>query len=105
MELIEGLYILKGKRPVPANDSVEWTKQYRYTDRNVDVTKKDNITVSTVFLGADFTAGRDPVLFETRVFEGPYDGLTERYLTWEGAEKGHKEICKIVFREEVKPNG
>ena len=105
MEAIKGLYILEGKKPVPCTDPVEWAKELRNIDRRrVDSTEKNDVKVSTVFLGADLIAafsGGDPVLFETRVFGGPLDEATARYLTWEKAEVGHKDMCKKVFGEEV----
>jgi len=105
MELPEGLYVLKDKKPVPCTDPIQWAEELRNIDRRrVGNTEKNDVRVSTVFLGADLTAafsGRDPVLFETRVFEGPLDGATARYLTWEKAEMGHKDMCEQVFGKEV----
>jgi len=59
--------------------------------------KVGEMLVSTVFLGLDhqFGAG-EPVLFETMVFGGEYDGEQDKYSTWEEAEAGHAEILAKV---------
>jgi len=31
------------------------------------------------------------------VFGGEHDGDIDRYSTWEEAEKGHQEMCEVVF--------
>ena len=36
----------------------------------------------------------DPVLFETLVFDGPFDGEMNRYCTWDEAVRGHSEMVK-----------
>jgi len=52
--------------------------------------------ISTVFLGLDhsYEEGADPVLFETLVFDGAYDGEMVRYCTWEEAVDGHLKMVK-----------
>lgn len=58
------------------------------------------VHVSTVFLGLDHSMGRSnqPILFETMIFGGPFDGYQRRYATWEEAEKGHAEACEQAGR-------
>lgn len=58
--------------------------------------------VSTVFLGIDHqhVPGLPPILFETMVFGGPYDGYMRRYYTWEQAEISHREIVHQVLHGE-----
>jgi len=108
MEKIKGLYILEGKKSVPATDPVEWAKWMLQADRHVGKTSKGKVSVSTVFMAADLSAafsGRAPILFETRVFGGPFDGTAERHRTWEEAEEGHKGMCKRVFLGAEVTNG
>lgn len=57
---------------------------------------KDSYHVSTVFLGLDhsFSEDAEPLLFETLVFDGEFDGDMERYSTWDEAVKGHADMVK-----------
>jgi hypothetical protein len=64
-----------------------------------DIVYKDDFNfsvVSTVFLGIDHGFGDDPILFETMVFGGEYDGIQKRYSTWDEAVEGHYKICYLV---------
>jgi len=56
------------------------------------------ILVSTVFIGLDMGmgGGRDPLLFETMVFNGPCDDEMDRYSSWVEAEAGHESFCTRV---------
>ena len=95
-------YILKGKKPVPV-DLMTWGKWYEKAHRSVAKTKNGGITVSTVFLGLDHQWGDGPpLLFETMVFGGEFNGEMDRYSTWEEAEIGHKTMCEKVlsFRQQ-----
>ena len=100
--IIQGLFRLKDKEPVSV-DLLTWAKWCEKTDRSVAKTKKDRITVSTVFLGLDHQRGDGPpLLFETMVFGGEFNGEMDRYSTWEEAEIGHKTMCEKVlsFRQQ-----
>lgn len=93
-------YILDGKTVVPTTDIKKWGEwfQENYNNRHVADTKKDNIRVSTVFLGVDHSLGYGPLqVFETMVFGGEHDGDMNRYSTWEEAEKGHNTVCIQVW--------
>lgn len=90
-------YILKDKRPVKCDNIIEWAKSFESMNRTVAKTSKNDITVSTIFLGIDHAFGNnEPLLFETMIFGGEHDEYQWRYSTWEEAEKGHKEACKIA---------
>lgn len=54
----------------------------------------EDIWVSTVWLGIDhdFTGRGPPVIFETMIFGGPYDGEQWRYCTEGEAFGGHVRI-------------
>ena len=78
-------------------DSLDKNRRVALTSLN------NNVTVSTVFLGADhdYSSLGPPLLFETMVFtsEGcgnPIDDITRRYSSWEDAEKGHYEIVRLL---------
>jgi hypothetical protein len=99
-----GRYVLggpEGKTPVPEPDLMRWGSWFEQGDRIVALTGNDQIRVSTVFLAVDHNFGlgerSKPILFETMVFGGEYDGEMERYCTWEEAEYGHKAYVERVF--------
>ena len=90
-------YILKNKKPVPVSDVLEWGRFFEKADRIVkQETLPNEVFVSTVFLGLDHNFGwGKPLLFETMAFvrnEAEID--SDRYSTWEEAEKGHKRMVK-----------
>ena len=92
------LYILDGKRPVPEPNLLKWAQWFEHADRLVAHTVQGELSVSTVFLGLDhsyFTG--PPILFETMVFRAGGSGETDRYSTWEEAEKGHAEMVKLAL--------
>lgn len=95
-------YILKDKEPVPVDDIIEWAKWFETADdeRQVDLTVVDiGEEASTVFTGLEYRLFGDgpPLLFETMVFGGGYDGETWRYSTWDEAEAGHKKVVERVM--------
>jgi hypothetical protein len=93
-----GQYILAGKTPVECKDILTWGRWFEKAERHVGKTEQDGITVSTVFLGLDHNYGEGPpVLFETMIFGGDHNEYQERYCTWEEAEAGHEEACKLAF--------
>ena len=69
----------------------------------VDVTKIDEVVISTVFLGLDYRMSRrgPPLLFETRVFGGSLDRFQNRCATWDKAEAMHAEAVALVRGEHV----
>lgn len=105
-----GRYILEGKKPVPCEDLMEWAIWYETGNTNVtfDILP-DGTEISTVFLALDqhpfFIREAEiedykPLIFETMVFGGEFDGYVAQYYTWEEAEAGHKAaIAKILHAE------
>lgn len=99
------LYILKDHIPVPVEDVLVWGRwiEEAYTTRE-KIVQQDQITpeirISTVFLGIDhgysWMPDAIPILFETMVFGGPFDGEINRYSNWVGAEAGHAKIVQKV---------
>lgn len=87
-------YILIGKKVYKTDDIVMWSRAMENINKIIDKTVINNMTISTVFLGVNHAIGSTiPILFETMVFGGEYDGLMERYSTWDEAMSGHKLIC------------
>lgn len=94
------------------------TKFYRLDDQNNVVegtlrdinfgrriVGKDNIKVagvvcevSTVFMPIDHGFGYDgpPIVFETMIFGGVFDGYQDRYSTWAEAERGHARAIAML---------
>lgn len=53
----------------------------------------EDTRVSTVWLGLDHRFGEGPpLIFESMVFGGEYDGYARRYSTFEAAKEGHENI-------------
>lgn len=95
-----GRYILDiDKTPLRCDDLTEWAMWFQRADRIVKRSIDGDVTVSTVFLGLDHSfnlfEGR-PVLFETMVFGGQFDGDQRRYHTWHEALAGHDAECARV---------
>lgn len=91
-------YILDGKNPVPCHNLFEWAAWLENANRTVARTETTNGIVSTVFLGinCNWSDTGKPILFETMVFDGLFDGDYQRYSTWEEAEEGHTRKVKYV---------
>ena len=92
-------YMLNNTRPVATNDVIEWGKWFETTDRKVAETKvirpgKENLLVSTVFLGIDYSLGQGSALelFETMIFvdNGDFQDIyCQRSSTWTEAQTAH----------------
>ena len=92
-------YILDGKTVVPT-DMMTWARWFQEarTKRVVAKTQTGDATVSTVFVGLEhrFSSEGPPLIFETLVFGGPYDGEMTRYSTWDEAERGHAAMLAKI---------
>ena len=88
-------YKLDDKIPIRCNN-IEWSNLFERSNRIVAKTKKNDIVVSTVFLGIDHQYNNGPpILFETLIFGGEYNEDQWRYSTWEEAEQGHEIACQL----------
>lgn len=94
-------YKLVGRIPVPA-DALSATGGFGEKIKHNLI--KNKISVSTVFLVIDHNYSRKgaPILFETMVFGGRYDGLQFRYSTIEEAEAGHK-VAYFFAKKHIRP--
>jgi len=91
-------YILQGHLPVLEQDLIAWAIWFENADRTVCKIRKRGVEVSTVFLAIDYNFEEgDPLLFETMVFGGKYDGLQRRCSTWEQAASQHLDVCHKIF--------
>ena len=90
-------YILDGKIAVECDDILKWGAWFEKADRHVAQTNKNDVRVSTVFLGIDHSCGDGPpLLFETMIFGGKHDEYQQRYTTWPEAAIGHVEACQLA---------
>jgi len=90
-------YLLKDTKTVKCKNLIKWAQTISTMNRTVAKTKIRKVEVSTVFLGLDHSFDSEkPLLFETMVFGGKFDGHQERYTTWEKAKIGHDTIVKKI---------
>ena len=67
------------------------------TRTRVFYTKDIEVLISTVFLGLDHSwNGGEPLLFETMIFGGKYDGEMCRCSTWQQAEIMHNDVIEFT---------
>lgn len=101
-------YILEGRIPVSCSMD-EWVpsmgdKEGRQVAHVTLFPGSDQeVSVSTVFLGLNhnFSDKGPPILFETMVFGGKFDGEQRRYSTYKAAEEGHLQVCEMVLNPGV----
>lgn len=74
-------YILdESGTPVLEENTVKWAVWFETADRKVRHETIGDSTISTVFLGLDnsWSDHREPILWETMVFDGVHDGEQDR---------------------------
>ena len=101
-------YILVNGKPKRCDNLTEWGRFMETGERIVGkTTLGGGVTVSTVFLGIDhnFLWTGAPVLWETMIFGGEFNGYQERYTSKEDAEKGHKIAFGIAMGSCEAPKG
>lgn len=72
-----------------------------FKDKDMKIVKQETVgdsKVSTVFLGLDHAWGDEdgPILFETMIFDGYYEGFQRRYKIYDEALQGHKDAVEMV---------
>lgn len=100
------LWILDAQgNPVGAS-SEHWAKWFPGSTRQRRVAstvvrgKAEAALISTVFLGLDHRnrfADAGPVLWETMIFGGAFDGFQERYSSKEHALQGHRGAVELAL--------
>jgi hypothetical protein len=110
---LEGLLGTTRHTPIRVETLKAWADEVAQHDRitaltgidpwRVDVTKIDDVVISTVFLGLDYRMSRrgPPLLFETKVFGGSLDRFQNRCTTWDKAEAMHAEAVALVRGEQA----
>ena len=91
-------YILNDKgHPVRVDDVLKWASLFKETDRQIALdTVGDTTTVSTIFMGMDYLNSVVPLLFETMIFGGEYDGYQRRSATKENALIEHEKALNLI---------
>lgn len=82
----------------------DYLEAAKWRDANPDrhrvgFTKVGRARVSTIFLSIDHNwegPPAPPVLFETMVFGGRFDGYQRRHETWEQAEQWHAQVVEAL---------
>lgn len=87
-------YVLRDRRPERATRD-EWRVFTRSGGAQVAETDLGDVCVSTRFTGVAGPAPH-PLLFETLVYDGPFDGTRARYATWDEAVAGHDAMVERV---------
>lgn len=83
-------YILDVNKNPVQSELINWSVWFSVIEnRRVAFTKKDDLEVSTVFLGIPHLGG----MFETMVFRNGSSVDCERCETWAEAEKLHDQVC------------
>jgi hypothetical protein len=98
-------YTLDGHTPVKC-DLLTWARMIEDRGaRQVQLSIRNGVHVSTVFLGIDHGWGpgpRPPILFETMIFGGEHNDYQTRCATWEQAERMHRDACRLVWGTKLK---
>jgi len=63
---------------------------YEKSRRHVAKDRVEDVKISTIFLGLDFSHVSDsPLLWETMIFGGEFDQVQQRYHCYDDAVHGH----------------
>lgn len=82
----------------------EWAKAFENAGNVLLKTDVDEATVSTVWLGVDHSFGSGPpLLFETMIFDGPYDHDQWRYPTEAEALAHHDQLVAALRQGDAEP--
>ena len=100
--MIDHLYILNDKdEPVHVTDVLEWSHWFEQSTKNGQRTVVHDefgpIQVSTIFLGLNYQyLEGPPLLYETMIFNGKYDGYQTRCSTRDEALEMHQVAVTLV---------
>lgn len=84
--------------PVSVEEWSAWRDTGRDSNRVARTDLDGGVFVSTVFLGLDHShwPGDPPILFETMIFEGPWNEYQWRWATADRAKRGHEAIVAAL---------
>lgn len=98
-----GNYYLLDENNVPYEVTLEeFAESDIWVDRKRNTVARNefgDVLVSTVFLGIDHSFGMGesaPILFETMILGGEYDGYQIRCSDWNTAQKHHNQALELI---------
>jgi hypothetical protein len=98
MAIAHHYWKLDGHSPVACTvlELALWQSQTGNAACRVAYDQVGEVEISTVFTGLNHRSDPNlpPLLFETLLTSGQYDGQRQRYTTWDEAETGHKLIVQ-----------
>jgi hypothetical protein len=76
----------------------EWARLFESDERILARTRvADDVEVSTVWLGLDYSFGHGtPLIYETMIFGGPHDEYQERHPNRDAALAGHDQAVALA---------
>ncbi len=86
--------------PVKISNVLIWASFFQEADRLIAVDIVGDVRISTVFLGMDYLNNVVPLLFETMIFGGDYDGYFKRSPTKKDALIEHENALNLVKNKE-----
>lgn len=90
----DGMFFRRDGSPMTMQ---EWQETAHGPQKRVAETKVGDAWISTVWLGLDYSFGSGvPLIFETMVFGGEYDGRLLRWATEDSAIRGHEAVVEMV---------
>jgi hypothetical protein len=103
MEIMPNYYYkLEGQTPVAVESFMEWSLWIMSANTTVMLNELNDSIISTRFVGIDLNPGGNsksqPMVFETLVMGGVFDGKINRYPTWDEAIQGHLKICTQISK-------
>lgn len=89
-------YILKHRKPVPYPDLLKWGLWLKRNrgERRIRKTVVNNILISTIFLGLDYSFRGEGILFETMCFRIE-DGKVNYMDIYSNRCRTHREALKM----------
>lgn len=100
---MKGFYVLdEQNNPVEEDDIYKWGKFFESEKRQIALDRVRDALISTVFLGLDhnFLSEGPPILFETMIVGGKFDGEQHRYSTYDDAKAGHNLAMRMVLLQD-----
>lgn len=91
---------------VPIEDFDAWAEWMHHTERHVADDYIGGERISTIFLGMNqclWEKDKPPVLWETMVLGGIFDGYQMRYRNRADAERGHADALAMVALYRLAP--
>ena len=78
-------------------DLWEWVRLFHSDDILARTRVDDDVEVSTVWLGLDYSFGiGTPLIYETMIFSGPHDEIQWRYPNRDAALAGHDQAVALA---------